>query len=130
MPFFEAEDFNADIVEEAVQRLLSVYHSQGHPFTEISHVITEKDDLISLNFNILEGQQVTTGNITFIGNSLNVKGLKEIMSLKEGKRYNTGLLDSDRDTLQDFYNSLGYLFATIEDFQTTYQENSQTMILW
>jgi len=127
MPFFEAEDFNADIVEEAVQRLLSVYHSQGHPFTEISHVITEKDDLISLNFNILEGQQVTTGNITFIGNSLNVKGLKEIMSLKEGKRYNTGLLDSDRDTLQDFYNSLGYLFATIEDFQTTYQENSQTM---
>ena len=31
MPFFEAEDFNNDIVEEAIQRMLTLYHEQGFP---------------------------------------------------------------------------------------------------
>ena len=55
MPFFEAEDFSDDIVEEAVHRMLSLYHTKGHPFAQIAPVITSKDDLISLNFFILEG---------------------------------------------------------------------------
>lgn len=49
------------------------------------------------------------------------------MSLKEEKRYNPDLLDSDRETLKDFYNALGYLSASIEEFQTEYAEDSQKM---
>ena len=54
MPFFEAEDFNDDIAEETVQRMLTVYHSKGYPMAQIAPVITSKDDSIIVRFFIFE----------------------------------------------------------------------------
>ena len=64
MPFFEAEDFSDDIVQEAVNRLLSVYHVKGYPFAQVAPVVTIKDDLITVAFFIFEGTEVEgRGNI-------------------------------------------------------------------
>ena len=127
MPFFEAEDFNADMVQEAIQRMLSVYHSQGYPFTEISPAVSTRDDLILLNFSISEGVQVNIGKISLTGTGLRDKSLKDIMAVKEGEKYNPDIIDADRQSLQDFYNALGYLSAKVDDFQTTYEKDSHTM---
>jgi outer membrane protein assembly factor BamA len=127
MPFFEAEDFNTDIVQEAVQRMLSVYHSQGYPFAEISHAVTTRDDLIMLDFSISEGVKVKIGKIAFAGASLPDKSLKDIMAIKEGDKYNPDIIDASRESLQDFYNALGYLSAKVDEFQTTYHKDSQKM---
>ena len=118
MPFFESEAFSDDIVEEAAHRLLSLYHEKGHPFAQIAPVIKSEDYLIYLNFFVFEGPQVRIRKISLSGNSLPEKNLKEIMSLKEGKIYNPDLIDTDRETLKDFYNALGYRSAQIEEFQT------------
>lgn len=125
MPFFEAEDVNEDIIEEAVQRMVSVYHKEGYPFIQIVPVTASADEPIILNFYIFEGPQVEVDKISFIGNSLKEDKLKEILSLKEGKRYNPDLIESDRETLRDFYYALGYLSATVDEFQTEYLEDSQ-----
>ncbi len=127
MPFFEAEEFSDDIVAEAVQRMSSLYHTGGYPFAQIAHVTTSKDDLILLKFSVQEGKRVETGKITFVGNTLPAKSLKEIISLKEGKRFNPDLIDTERDTLKNFYNSLGYLSSAIDEFQTKYEEGAQKM---
>ena len=125
MPFFEAEDFSDDIVEEAMQRVLALYHTKGYPFVQIAPVTTSKDDLILLTFFIFEGQQIEIRNIIFSGNTLPEASLKEIMSLKEGKIYNPDLIDSERETLSNFYSSLGYLSAAVGEFQTRYAEGNQ-----
>jgi outer membrane protein insertion porin family len=127
MPFFEAEDFHDDIVEEAVQRLQTLYHSKGFTMAQAVPVVTSKDDYHSLNFFIYEGPRIETGKISFSGNSLNDESLKEIISLKEGRIYNPDLIDTDRETLQDFYIALGYLSADVEEFQTHYDKDSQEM---
>lgn len=129
IPFSEAEDFSDDILEEAVQRMSSAYHAEGHPFVQIAPVVTSEDNLILLNFFIFEGAQVEISKISFVGNTLADKSLKEIMSLREGRSYNPDLIDSDRDALKDFYNALGYLNAEIEEFQTKYDEDSEKMAL-
>ncbi len=118
MPFFEAEDFNDDIVEEAVHKMLSIYHRKGHPFAQIAPVITSDNAVISLNFFIFEGIKVSVRSIKFSGVSLPERNLKEIMSLKEGGLYNPDIISADRETLKDFYNALGYLTADVEEFQT------------
>jgi outer membrane protein insertion porin family len=125
MPFFETEEFSEDVVEEAVSRMLSVYHAEGYPFAGITHVTTSEDDLILLKFSVQEGQRVEVGKITFSGNTLPEKSLRGIMSMKEGKRYNPDLLDADRETLKNFYDSLGYLSSAVERLQTRYEEGSQ-----
>lgn len=127
MPFFDAEDFNDDIVEEAVQRVLSLYHAQGFPFTQIAPVVTEKEDLITLTLFIFEGKKVRTGKISLAGVSLDGARLKDILSLKEGNLYNPDLVESDQETLRSFYHALGYLAADVDEFRTVYDENAQTM---
>ena len=125
MPFFEAEDFSDDIVEEAVQRVLALYHTKGYPFAQIAPVMTSKDDVILLSLFIFEGQRVKIRKIIFTGNTLPETSLKEIMSLKEGKVYNPDLIDSERETLGNFYSSLGYLSAAVGELQTRYEEGNQ-----
>lgn len=122
MPFFEIEDFSESIVEEAVHRMLSVYHKEGYCFAQIAPVITTKDNLIELNFFLFEGLQIEINKISFSGNTLPEKKLKEIMFLKEGDIYNPDIIDTDRDALKSFYYSLGYLSADVEEFGTEYKE--------
>lgn len=124
-PFFEAEDFNTNLMEEAVNRMLSLYHQKGYPFAQIAPVITSKNDLVSLNFFVFEGKKVEIRAISFNGISLPEKRLKEVMSLKEGEIYNSDLLDTDREGIEELYHALGYLTASVEKFKTKYEEPSQ-----
>jgi outer membrane protein insertion porin family len=70
MPFFEAENFNDDLVEEAVSKMLSLYHTKGYPFAQVAPVITSKDDTINLSLFIFEGKKVKVESINFSGVSL------------------------------------------------------------
>jgi outer membrane protein insertion porin family len=127
MPFFDVENFNDDLVEEAVDKLLSLYHAKGYPFAQIAPVVTSKDDLISLNLFIFEGKKVKVGSINFSGVSLPEKNLKEVMSLKKGGLYTPDFIETDKQTITELYNALGYLTIKIEDFEATYDEHSEEM---
>lgn len=128
VPFFDTEDFNEDIIEETVQRLLSVYHAEGYPFAQIAPVITEEDEnRIHLTFFVFEGSPVWVGTISLTGTTLQEKGLKEVMSLKEGRKYNPDFLETDRSLLLDFYHALGYLGPDVGEFRADYSGDTQTM---
>ncbi|MEW6584424.1 MAG: outer membrane protein assembly factor BamA [Nitrospirota bacterium] len=127
MPFFEAEEVNEDIAEEAVQRMLGVYRAKGYPFAQITSGITEKDGSIQVSFSVSEGSKVKIGNVSFLGISLPQKNLEQIMSLRKGKPYNPALMQADRETLENFYNSLGYLQVEISEFETKYDESAGKM---
>ncbi len=124
MPFFEVEDFRDDNVEEAIHRMLSLYHKEGYPFAQITSRITSEGELVNLHFFIVEGAEINLRSIHFTGISLPEKNLKEVMSLKEGGMYNPDLMDNDRATIQELYNALGYLSADVEDFQIKYKDDS------
>lgn len=127
IPFFEAEDFNDALIEEAVHRILSIYYSEGYPFAQVAPIVTTEENTIFLNLFIYEGPKVRINSITFVDTTLPERSLKEIMTLKEGKIYNPDLMNKDLDSIIAFYNSLGYLLAKVEEFQTRYNETSNTM---
>jgi len=127
MPFLEAEDFGDDIIQETVHRILSVYHANGYPFAQVAPVVTEEDQDIQLTFFVFEGTEVETGSILFQGNTLEEENLKEVLSLKEGKPYNPDLIYADQELLQEYYRATGYLSATVDEFQTHFNESSQAM---
>ncbi len=129
IPFFEAEDFNDALIEETVHRILSIYYSEGYPFAQIAPIITMKENTIFLNLFIYEGPKVKINSITFLDNTLPEGSLKEIMALKEEKIYNPDLINKDLDSIIAFYNSLGYILAKIEEFQTIYDETLNTVDL-
>ncbi len=127
MPFFETEDVSDDIIEEAVSRLVSIYHAKGYPYAQIAPVVTSKDDLVLINFFVYEGKKVEVRKISFEGNTISSQKLKEIMSLKEGEIYNPDSLDADREALKNFYNALGYLSVAVEAFHVKPEKGSDAV---
>ncbi len=130
LPFLEAEDFNDDILQESLSRLLHIYHTEGYEFAQIAPIVSEKNNIIDVTFFIFEGPEINVGKILFNGNTIKQEKLKEIMSLKEGKSYNSEMLDSDTDAIKDFYNALGYLNANVEEVQAVYDSDNKKMDIY
>lgn len=117
MPFFEVGDVNDELIEEAVSKMVSLYHEKGYPSVQVAPVVEGKDDEVTINFYIHEGNKVRIDSITLTGLSIPEKNLKEIMFLKEGGAYNPDLLDRDVQTIKEFYTALGYLDVSVAEPQ-------------
>ena len=113
--FFENELFNNEMVDEAVSKMISLYHAEGHPFAQIAPVINEDSGDIGVTFFVFEGNRIKTRNIGFEGITLPAGTLKNVIALKEGELYNPDLVEKDRESLREFYAALGYLDADIKD---------------
>ena len=114
-PFFEIEDFRDEVVGEAIDRMLALYHGKGYPFTQIAPVINTGSQGITITLFVFEGEKVKIKSISFSKTSLPVKSLKDVMSLTEGGIYNPDLVDRDKDSLKEFYGALGYLDSLIKE---------------
>jgi len=123
VPFFDAEDFRDDLVEEAVSRVISLYHSKGYPSAQVAPVIASGEDTITVRFFIFEGDKVVVDSVKFTGATVSEKNFKEIMSLKKGSLYNPDLVDADKKALVEFYHALGYLKASVDDVQIAIKDS-------
>lgn len=111
--FYEINEFNNDLVEEMRAKMLSIYRQNGYPFAEIVPIISTSQDLIDLNIFIYEGNRHKVRDIKITGSSLQEEKLKEILILKIDGVYNSDAVDADRETLTEFYHSLGYIDAEV-----------------
>ncbi|MEK7267351.1 MAG: outer membrane protein assembly factor BamA, partial [Nitrospirota bacterium] len=128
-PFFEVEDFGDDLVEEAISRIVSLYHSMGFPYVQVAPVITSDKDTVIIRFFIFEGSEVVVNSVTFEGITISEKSLKDVMLLKKGKLYNPDLIESDKAILTEFYNALGYLNAVIDDVRIAVKDSRADIIM-
>lgn len=128
-PFFEVEDFGDDLVEEAISRIVSLYHSMGFPYVQVAPVITSDKDTVIIRFFIFEGSEVVVNSVTFEGITISEKNLKDVMLFKKGKVYNPDLIESDKAILTEFYNALGYLNAVIDDVRIAVKDSRADIIM-
>ncbi|NJD57749.1 MAG: outer membrane protein assembly factor BamA [Nitrospirae bacterium] len=119
VPFFEVEAVNDEIVDEAVIRILSLYHSEGYPFAQVAPVLKQDKNTIEVSFFVYEGPRIKTRSIRVTGSTLPLESLKNVMGLKEGEYFNPDLKERDRETLQEFYRALGFLEVTIREIEDT-----------
>ncbi|MCX5717983.1 MAG: outer membrane protein assembly factor BamA [Nitrospirae bacterium] len=128
-PFFDAEDFRDDLVEEAISRIVSLYHSKGFPFAQVAPVITSDKDTVTVRFFIFEGSEVIVNSVTFTGITISEKNLKDVMLLKEKKLYNPDLIELDKAILIELYNALGYLNVVIDDVRIAVKDSRADIII-
>ncbi|MDP2158803.1 MAG: POTRA domain-containing protein, partial [Nitrospirota bacterium] len=111
LPFFDGEVFNDGAVDEAVSRMLALYHTEGYSLAQIAPVVRSDQRQILVTFFVYEGRQVKVRTIRFTGAALSPQILQSVLELKEGGPYNPDLIQRDRDTLGEYYAALGYLEA-------------------
>ncbi len=124
MPFFDAEVFNDEAVDEAVNRMLSLYHAEGYSAVQIAPVIYADQRQVQVYFFVYEGRQVKIRKISFTGAALAPKILRSVLELKEGAPYDPDMIQRDRDTLREYYAALGYLEAAVGEIEVRTDEVS------
>lgn len=115
VPFFDTETVNDESIDEAVIKILALYHSEGYVFAQVAPVVKDDKNTIEVSFFVFEGIRIKTGSIGISGSTLPPQSLKKVMGLKEGEYFNPDLIERDRETLHEFYQALGYLDAVIHE---------------
>ena len=115
VPFFDTETVNDESIDEAVIKILALYHSEGYVFAQVAPVVEDDKNTIEVSFFVFEGIRIKTGSIGISGSTLPPQSLKKVMGLKEGEYFNPDLIERDRETLHEFYQALGYLDAVIHE---------------
>lgn len=104
------------------------YLSRGFVFAEVSkHRIINHDDdkTISVEFGIVEKQQVILRKISFTGVPEDlIFGIKERLKNKEGRPVNIVEMENDLREMVIYFQGEGYYFATISNL------NSNTLIVY
>lgn len=115
LPFYELDEFSDDILEEAVGRIVSLYHREGFPDAQIAPLVTAAESNINVKFYIHEGDRYHVDKITFEGASIKPEKLKGIIKTQAGELYDPDLVTPDNDSIAEFYHSLGYLYANVQE---------------
>lgn len=126
LPFFEAEDVREDLINEAVQRMKSIYFEEGYPFVQIAPVYSHADGMNKVKFFFYEGKKVIVGSINITGTSADPGKLKGILASQKGKPYNPDNLETDMKSLVTFLQNLGYLDADVTS-GTSLEENGMSI---
>lgn len=129
MPFFDGEVFNDEALDEAVNRMLALYHKEGYSLAQIAPVVRPDQQQIEVTFFVYEGRLVKVRTIQFTGAALSPKILQSVLELKEGGPYNPDLRQRDRDTLREYYAALGYLEARVGEIEVRADDGSGDMNL-
>lgn len=112
--FDEIGEISLDMAEEIKSRLLSVYHKSGFPFADIIAIISDTPETINLNFYIFEGIRYKVREISFSGTSMPAERLIDVITSKKNEPFDFTVIESDRETLAEFFHSLGYLEVDVK----------------
>lgn len=128
VPFFEINEFSDELVEETTARIIRLYHQYGYPFAQVAPVISTSENLILLQFFIFEGNRYVVDSITFesLSGDLTIppERLKDILTLRAGGFYNPDTVESDIDTMREFYHALGYLYVEVQEPEIKMSDSS------
>lgn len=126
-PFFEMEIFNDEVISEAVDRMLFLYHEKGYAAAQIAPVTSSDENAIHITFFIFEGERFRVKNVKFPGAELPHERLEAVMNLRKDGLYNPDVLEKDRDSLKEIYGALGYLEVEVREFETKTDEKEKTV---
>ncbi|MBI4849432.1 MAG: outer membrane protein assembly factor BamA [Nitrospirae bacterium] len=129
VPFFEDGEVTDEAVQEALDRMKSVYLGEGYYYAQVAAGKRTEDEVIKLDFIIFEGKKVFLKKIEFEGTSISSEAVKSIIPLTGGKPYNDNLLAASRDSVLRFYNALGYIKTDIKEIEKDFQEDGSQLLL-
>lgn len=113
--FYDINEFSNDLVEEMKSRLISLYHKEGFPFADVTPIISSGEEYVVLDVYIFEGDRYKVKDLLFTGASIPDDRLKDILISRKGEYYNIDIIESDIETLTEFYHSMGYLDVIVSE---------------
>ena len=133
--FWKKSKYIPDEFTEDKENLIDFFKEKGYRDARILNdtVIINKDNTLTINFEVEEGNRYYFGNIDFIGNAAYTdRQLATVLGIKKGDSYNGILLkeriadDSkpDGEDLTNLYQNSGYLFSNINAVEVSAENDT------
>ncbi len=133
--FWKKSKYIPDEFTEDKENLINFFKEKGYRDARILNdtVIINKDNTLTINFEVEEGNRYYFGNIDFIGNAAYTdRQLATVLGIKKGDSYNGILLkeriadDSkpDGEDLTNLYQNSGYLFSNINAVEVSAENDT------
>jgi outer membrane protein insertion porin family len=127
--FLEDEGVNWELLRETSRRIKKLYQNNGYDYAQVTGGIETKEDLITVNFFIFEGQRVYLKEIKFEGVNVSPEAIKKIMPMEEDEPFNRTLLTASKESITGFYNALGYLNPGIKEIKEDFRKDGSEVYL-
>jgi outer membrane protein insertion porin family len=120
----------------ALARIIKkTYTEKGYHFADVDVTMEEKDDIANATFSIKEGPHSVVKRVRFVGNShFHDKKLRSLLFTREdwilapldrSGNYIPLAIEQDKLTLENFYQSNGYLHARVTDADVVFSDNKK-----
>ncbi len=129
LTFLEDEEVSKESTELNVEEVRKFYLREGYYYVQVAAGIEINEDIITVTFYIIEGEQVVLTRVGFRGTSVSTETIRDILPFEEGKEYNEDLLNSSKEALEQFYHALGYLNMEITDVVKTFKNDGKELKL-
>lgn len=96
--------YNADLVEESVNRITDAVIAQGHPFVDVRPNVQRDRDkvVVNISYDVVEGQRLFVERIDIRGNTRTQdKVIRRQFRLVEGDAFNNARFNRSRRNLQE-----------------------------
>ena len=120
-------------LEDDREKLADFYRENGYIDFEIKEVKTEKvnERKVALHFDVFEGRQYKTGNISLKGNSIfKSEDITTRLKMNSGSNFTPGGLTKDLDAIRDFYGEKGYIDTDVSARKTPNVETGNMDIVY
>ena len=133
--FWKKSKYIPDEFTEDKENLIDFFKEKGYRDARILNdtVIINKDNTLTINFEVEEGNRYYFGNIDFIGNAAYTdRQLATVLGIKKGDTYNGVLLKEriaddtkpDGEDLTNLYQNSGYLFSNINAVEVSAENDT------
>ena len=133
--FWKKSKYIPDEFTEDKENLIDFFKEKGYRDARILNdtVIINKDNTLTINFEVEEGNRYYFGNIDFIGNAAYTdRQLATVLGIKKGDTYNGILLKEriaddtkpDGEDLTNLYQNSGYLFSNINAVEVSAENDT------
>lgn len=128
------EIFDQFKLKEDIINLKKLYAKKGYANAELDYSVEQKDNSVTVKIIVKEGTRVRIRKINFAGNQFfNASRLRKIIKTKKKGWFNSGFFkedvwSEDLERLNSFYNSEGFIDATIEPV-IEYNKNNDAMYM-
>ncbi len=111
------DDFEKEKFEKDMDLIRDIYYDRGYINARIDEPqidLLENKKRMKITIPINEGNQFTTGDVTFSGNTVfPAAQLLPYLSLQKGKIFNRSLLKKGLEEIQTLYGNEGYIYASL-----------------
>ncbi len=133
--FWKKSKYIPDEYIEDKENLIDFFKEKGYRDARIlsDTVVVNKDNTLTINFEVEEGNRYYFGNIDFIGNAAYTdRQLATVLGIKKGDTYNGILLKEriaddtkpDGEDLTNLYQNSGYLFSNINAVEVSAENDT------